>query len=278
MSYKVDNRPIADYGAVPIARSGYLALTGIFDLPKRKGATEHNWGTEIEPHLNDEDIEIDGRTLTLSVRIRDNNLASLQHKINRFTKACVECRSIATAFATFNVYCTGQVEVQEFGSFATVTARFWQQDVDFKSLTIKPTSLISGYEIDGFNLTHDFGIHVANRQSFESIAKRIDIPTTEFYRKTAYREQTVVKMNCSMIGNNAADLYNKMCQFHTLIYRNNARVLQWQKEGYEGVKNVAKVYCKSGFSVQIPAQTMLRFSIPFVLESISTTLFRADSI
>ena len=278
MSYKVDNRPIADYGAVPIAQSGYLALTGIFDLPKRKGTTEHNWGTEIEPHLKECDIDIDGRVLTLSVRISDNDSQLLKRKINDFAGACVNCETITTAFDTFNVYCTGQVDVQEFGNFAIITARFWQEDIEFKSLTLKPSSPIGGYEMDGFNLTRDFGIHVANRQSFGSIAKRIDIPTTEFYRKTAYREQTVVKLNCSMIGDNVADLYNKMCQFHTLIYRNSARVLQWQPDGYEGVKNVAKVYCKSGFSVQMPAQTMLRFSIPFVLESISTTLFRIDSI
>ena len=268
MSYRLNDIPITDYGAVPIARSGYLALTGIFDLPKRKGNTEHSWGTSIEPYLKECDIDIDGRALTLSVGIRDHNLQSLTKKVAAFTNACKECRSIATAFDTFNVYCTGQVEVQEFGHFAIITTRFWQEDIEWKEIKDVTPSYGNGYVMDGYNLARDFGIHIANKQSFDSIAKRIDIPTTEFYRQTRWREQTTVRLHCSMIGRDVADLYRKMRQFHKLIYRSGIRILQWSTGGDGGIHSVAHVYCTRGFTVQIPAQTMLRFSIPLVVEEI----------
>lgn len=65
MSYKLNNVDINSFFAVPVLQGQRLAVQGIFDLPKRKGITERNWGTSIEPFVDAEDIELEGRELIL---------------------------------------------------------------------------------------------------------------------------------------------------------------------------------------------------------------------
>ena len=52
MSYKLDDIDISSYDAFPYVgqtkdSKDCIAISGVFDLPKRKGTTEYNWGTSI---------------------------------------------------------------------------------------------------------------------------------------------------------------------------------------------------------------------------------------
>lgn len=46
MSYKLDNIDISSYDTFPYVgqTKDCIAISGVFDLPKRKGITEYNWG------------------------------------------------------------------------------------------------------------------------------------------------------------------------------------------------------------------------------------------
>lgn len=87
MSYKLDDIDISSYDAFPYVgqtkdSKDCIAISGVFDLPKRKGTTEYNWGTSIEPFVDAEDIELDGRTLVLSLVVRSENVKSQLDKLN----------------------------------------------------------------------------------------------------------------------------------------------------------------------------------------------------
>ena len=87
MIYKIDSTPLSDFGAIPSPDSGHFALSGMLDLPRRIGSTEYDWGTSIEPFVDAEDIELDGRTLTLNVAIKKAQLQA-------FKEACVACTEL----------------------------------------------------------------------------------------------------------------------------------------------------------------------------------------
>lgn len=266
MTYRLDNIPISEYGALPSPRNANeaLAVTGAFSLPKRIGQTERNWGTSIEPYVEKDDIEIDGRTLTFSVLIQaDERL--LKEKVEKYVNACVACRKLSTDFDDFKVFCREKIEVQEHGTFALVVARFKQPDFVLKPL-VKTPSYTGAWQLEEYDLRKDFGIIIAEKSSLESIAKRIESPTTEFYTQTEFRELSTVRINCSMIGSSVADLYDKITQFQALLYKPETRLL---KLPYSGQIYFATVYFKDGFSAQIIHENVIKFTLNAVVINVS---------
>ena len=85
MIYKIDNKPLSYFGAHPARGHHFFALEGFFDLPKRTGKTEYDWGTSIEPFVMEEDIRLDGRTLTFNVVMKKD-------KVDTYKAACVLCK------------------------------------------------------------------------------------------------------------------------------------------------------------------------------------------
>jgi len=263
--YKFNNIPISEYGALPSPQNEYLALTGQFSLPKRKGKTEHNWGVEIEPYIEENDIELDGRTLTFSALIKADEF-TLKSKVENFVNACLICKEISTDYDTFRVFCRDRIEVREHGDFAIITARFWQENVEMRCFTSLPppvqTQCFASLQIDEYDLRRQFGIIISEKSSLESIAKRIESQTTEFYTKTQYRELTTARIECAMIGSSVSDLYEKITQFQALLYKPELRLL---KLPYNGQIYFANVYFKDGFTARIEHETIIRFSLNAVV-------------
>ena len=65
MIYKFDTIDVTAYGVLPMRGDGGVAVSGLFDFPKRKGEIERNWGDGVEPYLDGKDLEYDGRTIGL---------------------------------------------------------------------------------------------------------------------------------------------------------------------------------------------------------------------
>ena len=96
------------------ARSRRIALEGVFSFPKRKGTTERNWLTQIEPFVDAEDLEFDGRAMTLSVWLRGDSWVQYNDRLTAFKNACIACRTLATEYASFPVVLKDSVEVEEY--------------------------------------------------------------------------------------------------------------------------------------------------------------------
>jgi len=246
MIYKLNNISISSFDATPSPENGHLALSGILDLPKRIGATEYNWGTSIEPFVDAEDIELDGRTLTLNVAIRKIDL-------DAFKSACVACRELSFDYDTFQVIQKDEIKVDIVGDYCRVSVPFWQNKVVLPEITIIPSET-GGYRIDNFNLTKDFGIHVSQSGNILNTASRIDVQTTEFYERTNFRGLRKIDLSCSIVGNSFADVYDKINQFNSLLISPGIHTLKLRNNEYN-------VYFKDGLTANIIAENIINFTL-----------------
>lgn len=246
MIYKIDGTPLSSFGAIPSPNSGYFALSGMLDLPKRIGATEYDWGTEIEPFVDAEDIELDGRTFTLNVAIKKSQLQV-------FKNACIACTELSFDHDTFQVVQKDEIKVSEIAEYYNVSVPFWQNNIELIPITISPSGA-GDYMIDNFNLIKDFGIYVGESNDLKNTAKRIDIPTTEPYQITQYRGLRSIDLSCSMKDTNFTDIYNKMTQFQAVLMAPGLRTLKLRD-------NTFQVYFKDGMSVNILNNKVVKFNL-----------------
>ncbi len=230
-----------------------LAVTGIFDMPKRTGTTEYNWGTSIEPFVDAEDIELDGRTLSLKLCIKSQDYAD---KLDELRIALQTCTALGTDFGSFDVICKDavSVEIHPSSMMAVITARLWQQTVFFPKLEITPSANISSTALDGYSLDKDFGIYIGTSNGLGDLAKRIDVNTTLPYTHAGYRESQDISFSCKMLGNSPGDLYYRICQFESLLAKPGLRSLV--KENIS-----AKVYFKDGLTARLLSPKILGFDL-----------------
>lgn len=250
MIYKLDNIPISTYGAIPTQGKSLLALDGLFDLPKRIGATEHNWGTSIEPLVSAQDIALDGRQLTLTTAMRHN-------KVKSFIDACIACKSLQIDFDSFSVVCRDEIEVERIGEYSKVVVKLWQNEFVLSPLTRTP-SANGDWRIDDFDLRKDFGVYVSEAANLQNSGKRIEVNTTEFYTKTNYRSTRDVNLNCFMKTDSMSNLYATMKQFQALIMSPGMRTLKVKNDSFE-------LYFKDGVKADYLGDYFLNFSIKGVI-------------
>ena len=254
MSYKLNNVDILTFGAMPVTKGQGIALEGIFDMPKRKGQTEYNWGTSIEPFVSAEDIELDGRELGLNVVIHASDKQTLANRINAFKTACLGCTVLTFDYDSFNVICRSDIKVVEYDLIATVSAVFWQDAYILKPLTVIASNSGS-FRLDNYNLQADFGLTISKTEGLRDIANRIEISTTELYTKTQYRELRSITLTCFAKADSIAQLYDNICQLHSLCYSSGFRTLVLPDN------SSVQLYFKEGFKAQFVADNLLKFTL-----------------
>lgn len=254
--YYIDGVDISSFGAVGVLASEASALTGMFNLPRRKGETEYNWGTGIEAFVDNEDIELEGRTLTLTVLVKGTTYTEYSERLNRFKTACIQCKVFGTVFGNFNVIQKDDITITEYPghNMALVTLKFYEDVVILPLLNVIPSGR-AGFLIDGYNLRKDFGIGVSEVKDTRNSGKRIDINTTAPYKQTKYRDKSTVTLKCWMIGGSLIDLYNKMVQFFALCMKPGLRTLT-MPDG-----STLDLYIKDGVTVKIEHETALSFDL-----------------
>ena len=255
MNYKLDNVDIRAYGAIPYVQRSKecMALTGVFDLPRRKGTTEYNWESSIEPYVDIDDIELDGRTLTLSLCIK---AADYKDKLSALKAACISCKKLGTEFGEFEVILKDDISVEEYImlNMAIVKIKFWQQEYSPVEIAITPTGDTS-YTLDGYSLQRDFDILISSRSGFEDIGKRIEVSTTRPYTQTIYREARDTTFKCIMRGESLSELYEKMSQFQSVCIAPGMRSLRLREN------ETVDLYFKNGIAVTARTERLLEFSL-----------------
>lgn len=257
MTYKIDGVDLSTFGAIPSKASGeVIFLSGLFSLPKRTDTTEYDWGTSIEPFVDADDIELDGRTLTLNVAIKGASLSDLHTKLATFKTACIACTKLYTEFDEFDVIQKGAISVDEYFyvNMATVEVPFWQQDYIPEVISIEGSGNGS-YRLDAYDLIKDFGIYLSSWRDINNTAARIDISTTLPYTNTSYRSALDLSISCKMKGFSLSDLYTKMSQFNALCVAPGTHTLKI-------AGNADKtVYFKDGITTKAVAEKMLSFDL-----------------
>lgn len=246
MNYKLNDISISSLNAFPAINGQAFALHGMFDLPKRIGTTEYDWGTSIEPFVEEEDIELDGRTLTLHVAVKLSSLES-------FKQACLECQELSTDYETYEVVQKDEITVVNMGEYYRVTVPFWQQTYIPGNKPINPIG-IEAYRLDEFSLREDFGVIVAESNNMLNTAKRIDVSTSEFYGRTNFRGSRNISLNCAMKGENTAILIYNMKRFHALMMSPGMRTLV-------APNKTQSVYFKNGLTATAVKKNVLQFTL-----------------
>lgn len=257
MNYKIDNVSLGEFGTHSTNASGEkIAISGIFNLPKRIGTTEYDWGTSIEPFVDASDIELEGRSLTLNVVIKGSTLSDLHIKLTAFKEACIACKKLWTEVGEFNVIQKDEIDVTEyaFNCLAIVKVPFWEDPYFPVNISISASG--SGdYMLDSYNMVKDFGIFVSSFQDINTKPKRIDISTTLPYTTTSYRSYNDLSVQCKMVGTGIIDLYNKMSQFNALCISPGLHTLKLPG-------NTARsVYFKDGTTVTCLSSRVLQFDL-----------------
>lgn len=255
MSYKFDGVDVAAWGVTPFTDEAGVALEGVFNLPKRTGETEHNWGTEIEAYVKAEDLVTDGRKLTLKVLLKGRNEADYTGKLENFKQACVELRRLSCEFGEFDVLVKDEVIVEELPECAAVVSvPMWEQTVVIPELVITGSGK-NGVSLDEFCLEKDFGVVVQDWKGGKSVGKRIEVQTTEPYLRTEFRDRGEVTLSCWMKGRDWLEAYAWVKQLQAVCMRPGLRELSFP----DGT--VCRGYVKDGMTVKPGFGCVLSFDL-----------------
>ena len=228
MDYQINGHSLSEYGIVPISTKGNdIALTGVFDLPKRLGTIEHEFGNETEAFVKADDIILDGRELKLNCYARAATSAELISNLQALFNECEKDGTVLTTpFGTFNVSLRNQASVSEFpkNKSAQVEIRFWQEDYVIPSQGETPNGG-DGYLIDNYNLKTNFGVIMARKEDFRSLSKRKDFKYTAEETSSALRTPRDMVMQCYMVAPDLTTFKSKMDSLHALLISPDLRVL-----------------------------------------------------
>lgn len=252
--YKLDDIDIETYGAKAILQGERTALEGAFSFPKRTGKTEYNWGTHVEPFVEESEILFEGRVMKLTARIRGNDTAHYMAQLDAFKSACITCSTLTTGYDTFQVLLRDEIKVKEYSGrrLAIVTATFWEPEYLVPEVDIQAVAS-AGYSLDGCGLRETFGIGISGRSDEKSVGKRIEVSTTDTFRQTQYRDKADVTLQCWMKGDGINDLYARMRQFHALCAAPGIRMLQLP----DGT--IARGYVRDGFTAKVVHSNIVKF-------------------
>ena len=249
MIYKFDTIDVTAYGVLPMRGDGGVAVSGLFDFPKRKGEIERNWGDGVEPYLDGKDLEYDGRTIGLKFVMAD------AANMERFREAAVACRRLGTELGNFDVVMADEVGVERVDDkLLKLDLKFRESHVEFEELTLAGRGG-GGTRVDDFNLARDFGITVTAVKGDLKVPKRIEVSTTAPYLNTAFRENPALSLECVMRAGNLKEVGARMRQFHALWRLPGVRVLRLADGRERGV------FVKDGFSVSIVSDGVVKFTL-----------------
>lgn len=246
MTYTLDKIPLSYYGATPSLNGQAHSLHNAFDLPRRVGTTEHNWGTSIEPFVDEEDIELDGRNLVLHVSIKKDLLQA-------FLDACVDCTEIGTPYDTFEVVCKDEIKVDTFDDWCRVSVPFYQNEFRLKTLSRTPSGG-GPFLLDGYSMVVDFKTNISAINGIRDTARRIEVQTTEFYDRTSFRSTRSIDLAGAITGYNIADFYDNVTQLQVLMMLPGLRELSLRNNDFF-------VYFKDGMTVEMVSDNIAIFKM-----------------
>lgn len=156
-------------------------------------------------------------------------------------------------FFPLPVLCRDEIKVNYVNDYAIVSVPFWQYQVTYNPVTILPSNT-GEVRIDGYDLAKDFGIYIASSNELDSVAKRIEVQTTEMYSRTNFRATRTIDLNCTMKVFNTTDLFYKMNEFQSMLMMPGLREFKIRDKNYY-------VYFKDGMNVEVVANNIAKFNL-----------------
>ncbi len=160
---------------------------GLWDMPSRKGEITYDWGDEIQPLVDDEDIIWNSRKFKLKAlfdkRINGNDFEQIKKQIEKAGKFV-----LPNPFKDCMVQINSFKVLKENSVCAVCEFEFYEKEVTFEAVLPMPSGM--GSTIDGYSLYKDLGIYFTFDKDQE-LAELKDLRNTVFKKGTAksqYRE------------------------------------------------------------------------------------------
>ncbi len=178
MSYKLNDILLSGYGIkAGRAPKSNIAVSGIFDLPKRMGKTHHNWDDDdtVEPYVEADEIFLAGRDIRFYGLIKgdkDDNISkveNLKNDISAFTDLVVFSHD---DYGSFNVKIE-KINVSHLRGLSEITINMREPQPDLSGGVLPATDLSAPYLADRMPLK-SFGLVVSktkgrsNQQEFKN--------------------------------------------------------------------------------------------------------------
>jgi len=246
--YSINNTPISNYGAIASpAQKQTLALKGVFDFPKRDGDTEYNWGNEIEPFLNTQDIKFKPKTCSLRVYIQGANKYEYEANLSAFKNAALNMISIQSSYwLDLNVIkTTGEISVQEFiNKNAAVCEVIFETRNGVLNGSLGTPGGGAGFKLNNYNFQKDLNLIVQKREGDKSIPSiYTDQVTDEYEIPVTVRKEKDISISVTMISDHLANFLLQMGKLHQLLASEGLKTITFP----DG--STANVYCKDGFTI-----------------------------
>ena len=216
----------------------FQELTGMLDMPKRKGLISRDWGTSIEPFLDAADIEFEGRNLELKCfgdipAILTTGLLSL-----------------GTDWGTFAVYCQDEIKHDKKQLIIPLFEPIWTLATNEVSGTDT-----SGFRINGYNLSIHFGMTISEVSNLFDIPKRIDVGTTDYYKITQYRESGIINLTGLFEANQNGDLVTNIKKLYSVLISSGIKTFTFPDN------STYQVYAADGCQIKYIYPNMATFSL-----------------
>jgi hypothetical protein len=231
-------------------------ITGLLDLPKRKGIISHDWGTVIEPFLSAQDIEFEGRNLMLSAIIKESSNANLLTRLSALKTTLINnVLTLVTDISTHTVYFVDAMKTKRLDdTFVSIEIPFFEPFPVIPTVTGSATGG-TGFTIGGFNLKNDFGISITEISENMNIPKRIDVGTTDFYKFTGYREKETIQIDGILEGADLAGIKTNADKFIALMASPGSHVFAYING------NATLTYCADGVQFKEIYPKLATFSL-----------------
>lgn len=262
--YNINTGPLyTDYGALPSPKKrGNLAITGVFDFPKRDGTTEKNWGDTIEAFLDAEDINFKPKQCNLYLYLEGTNKTDYNTNLNALLSALKNATSITTDYGLdVEIKSTGKITVSEYLSMNSAYIQYtFEMPNGVLEVATQAASGGNGYKIDNYNLFEDFGLIVKSRSDNKSIAKYNNQDTTTAYEQDlSQRQPKVISLDVTMQASSPYYFLNQISRLHQLLASPDSKTLT-----FPDGENL-EVYCRDGFKIN-DVQTLGKTTAQFYLK------------
>jgi len=238
--YKINGVDLSIFGFIPIKADGSdLAITGCFDLPKRKGDVEYFWGSEVESFLESEDIEIAENTFAISGLFKGESAVNSAKDLIRLVTENKE-NGIDAGFLILVAAQHERIVCEKLKDSVLVKIGF-VREYGLPDLVIEGTGG-DGFVIDTYNLLADFGIKVLKVEEHIGVGEAFKVDTTATYFDSRYRKSKSAKCTALITANNLTNLYDCLQQFYALLYSPGIR-------SFIGSSGSFSFYCKDGVQV-----------------------------
>lgn len=242
--YYINNTPISQFGIIPTKSNGNIAISGCFDLPKRKGTTYYDWVREdsVEPYVESSDMIFDGRDISISGIIMYDSESKIQALTN-FANELPELFTLSCKWGNWNVKYK-RVDVSTITkSVCSVNIKLMEPSVDLSGTLPSP---FENGDIDGYRWT-SFGLYLKEISNYQNIGGIKSLNVTQNQSSTISsrggNEKKEIIVSGTIIANDEEQFNERIKSLYALFGGAGLRTIKYREREM-------KCFCMDGFSVQ----------------------------